>query len=214
MKKSKKNKIKIRILSLVIYLSLLIMIILNSNKIVAIILTICMYILGISSIIFNFRKLKKKHAKLNKEIRRIVTYTTNFLLFDFITLVGIGLIYKFIGITTKSANQQEIVNILKNNFSLYTFIYIILLGPIIEEAIFRFLPRIIFKNDILFITVSSSIFALMHCFGSENIFWIFLIYFPSALYLGYAYYKTKDLFVTISMHITSNFISTLLILKS
>lgn len=89
-------------------------------------------------------------------------------------------------------------------------IILIIIGPIIEEIIFRFLPYKFIKNKTLYIIVSSVIFAAMHVRNDENSLYYIWFYMMTSLYYGYRYHKTKDIWVTISIHSFDNFIATLL----
>lgn len=91
---------------------------------------------------------------------------------------------------------------------------IIVFAPILEECIFRYLPSRFIKNGILYVVISSVIFAGMHVINYPNALYYIWFYLPTALYFGYRYYKTKDLLVTISIHCFNNFISLLPLILS
>lgn len=88
-------------------------------------------------------------------------------------------------------------------------IILIILGPIIEEVIFRYLPSRFIKNNILFVIISSVIFAGMHVINYPNALYFIWFYLPNSLYYGYRYSRTKDLFVTISLHSFNNLLATI-----
>ena len=88
----------------------------------------------------------------------------------------------------------------------------IIIAPIIEELIFRFLPYRFIKNKILYIIVSAVVFAAMHVIDDPNPFYYIWSYMMGSLYCSYRYHKTKDILVTISMHSFNNLIGILLML--
>ena len=96
---------------------------------------------------------------------------------------------------------------------IYNYILIIIIGPIIEEWIFRFLPSKFINNRTLYIIVSTVIFATMHVIDDPNAFYYIWFYMMNALYYAYRYHKTKDILVPISMHSLNNLIATLLLIS-
>lgn len=93
---------------------------------------------------------------------------------------------------------------------IFNSILAIVIGPMLEEFIFRFLPYTFIKNKSLYIIVSSIIFAGMHVIDDPNPFYYIWVYMPTSLYYTYRYYKTKDILVPISLHSFNNLIATLL----
>lgn len=92
---------------------------------------------------------------------------------------------------------------------IFNSMFIILIGPIIEEFIFRFLPYKFIKNKTLYIIVSTVVFASMHVLNDSNPFYYIWFYMMTSLYYGYRYHKTKDILVTISIHSLNNLLATL-----
>ena len=90
----------------------------------------------------------------------------------------------------------------------------IIIGPIIEEFIFRFFPHKFIKNKALYIIVSTVIFAVMHVIDDPNAFYYIWFYMIRAWYYAYRYHKTKDILVPISMHSLNNLVSTLILVFS
>ena len=113
----------------------------------------------------------------------------------------------------KPANQTEIESTLYKS-SISKLIFVIILAPIIEEFIFRFLPAKFIKDKYLYIAVSSFIFAGMHVFGDPNPFYYIKFYIPISCYYGYRYYQTKDILVSISLHSFHNLIAMLTLILS
>lgn len=153
------------------------------------------------------KAIEKNKGKSGKnEIREIKKIAKEILIYIPIQLISI-FITSFI-IVGQPANQTSIEETFYE-VPIFNCIYIIILGPIIEELIFRFLPYKFIKNKTLYIVVSSIIFAAMHVLEDPNPFYYIWGYMLESLYMGYRYHKTKDLLVPISIHMFGNLIATL-----
>ena len=86
----------------------------------------------------------------------------------------------------------------------------IIIAPIIEEFVFRLLPHRFIKSPIIYVVISTVVFAAMHVINDPNPFYYIWFYMMGPLYYGYRYHKTKDILVPISMHSFNNLIATLL----
>ena len=133
----------------------------------------------------------KEIVKIIKEIGMFFIFScvTNFLLSAFI----IG----------EPENQTQVVNSFYQA-PIINSIMIIVIGPIFEEFIFRYLPYQFISNKKIYVIVSAVIFASMHVVDDSNALYYVWAYIGDALYFGYRYYKTKDLRVTMSIHIFNN----------
>lgn len=83
-----------------------------------------------------------------------------------------------------------------------------ILAPIIEEIVFRKAIGDIFKNKYLFIIISGVSFGLLHVVSStEHILDLLFVIPYAALGIPFAimYYKTKNIFTSISFHAFHNF---------
>lgn len=86
----------------------------------------------------------------------------------------------------------------------------IFIAPMCEELMFRGLLRKVFKNDIVFIIISSLIFGLIHCMYKETNLLMYLYIIPYAVMgVGFAklYSKTDNLCTNIFMHMGWNAIA-------
>ncbi len=113
----------------------------------------------------------------------------------------------------QSANQTSIDESFYEA-PIFNSILAIIIGPIIEEWIFRFLPSKFINNRTLYIIVSTVIFATMHVIDDPNAFYYIWFYMMRPLYYAYRYHKTKDILVPISMHSLNNLVATLLFVIS
>lgn len=104
-------------------------------------------------------------------------------------------------------NEQDIRVLVKGN----PFIMIILasiIGPILEELIFRIsIYKIIGKYKWLFIIISGLIFGSMHVLGQANTIVDYLYIIPYGIpgsFFAYTLYKSNNSCVPISLHIIHN----------
>lgn len=97
---------------------------------------------------------------------------------------------------------------------IFNSIFIIIIGPIIEEFIFRFLPYRFIKNKTLYIIISAFVFVALHVINDPNPLYYIWFYMMRPLYYGYRYHKTNDILVTISMHSLNNLFATLPLILS
>ena len=119
------------------------------------------------------------------------------------------------------ATNQEAINNILVQAPFYMIVSAVLFAPFLEETIFRFSFRKIFKNDLVFIILSGLVFGGLHVIGSFNnlIDLIDLIYIipysiPGAVF-AYTLVKSKNIFIPMSLHFFHNgimmFIETVLL---
>ena len=113
-----------------------------------------------------------------------------------------------------SANQQ-MVDQLAQEQPLFTFFMAVVFAPLTEELTFRgMLARYVFpqqdniKQTVLFLLVSSIIFALVHFPGTPQ---QFLVYASLGFSLGLAYINKGGLAYSIALHALNNLIAFLMI---
>lgn len=145
-----------------------------------------------------FNDLKKNHLKY---------FQSNFkyyLLGVIIMMISNSLIMMLGG----SSSDNE--NAVRSQFELapiYTFISAVILAPIVEESVFRLSFRNIFKNNILFIAISSFIFGSLHLLGMFNheLFFLYLTAYCSVgVAFAYIMAKTNNIFVSMGLHFMHN----------
>ena len=111
--------------------------------------------------------------------------------------------------------SQQIVSQLTVEQPAFAFFMVVVFAPLTEELIFRgMLARYLFpKQDkskqVLFLLVSSVLFALIHFPGDVQ---QFFVYFSLGFSLGLAYISRKGLVYSISLHALNNLVSFLMIL--
>jgi membrane protease YdiL (CAAX protease family) len=114
-----------------------------------------------------------------------------------------------------SVNQLSIVETLHSGQAVMMIISVVLLGPIVEELIFRKSLFSLFKNKKLAIIISSLIFGLIHLIAEPSLASVIInlpAYLIPGLVFGYFYAKNdENILVPTIAHILSNLISVLLI---
>ncbi len=157
-------------------------------------------------IIDNFKDFKKNFSK----------YIPKGLLCWLIGFVGMGFMNFIItftigsGVAENEALNREIIT----KLPLYAIPAIAILGPIIEETVFRLSFRKVIPNKALFIIITSLIFAGIHMTASfssigdifNNIpeLFHFFPYLSLALAFSVAYRNTDNIFTTIFLHMFHN----------
>lgn len=163
-------------------------------------------------------------------IKKILSGFTRKKTWTWFALLGIGFVvvsYLYSYLTSlitsgvDNANQSEVIKLIEGNYYL-SFVYVVLLAPIIEEIGMRYFVfgSIKQKNKLVAYILGSSIFALLHfmvLIGSKDINVLSELlaiptYLGAGLLLCFAYDKTENLACPIAIHIFNNLISYLLIL--
>lgn len=116
-----------------------------------------------------------------------------------------------------SAANEDAVQLYIKSFPFLALISTSILGPFIEEIVFRKTFKDMFKKPAIFILTSGIIFGLMHVLGQANTFSEFLYFIPySALGISFAYmyYKSENFLTPCMMHFFHNFVLTLISILS
>ncbi|WP_455168085.1 CPBP family intramembrane glutamic endopeptidase [Streptococcus sp.] len=127
----------------------------------------------------------------------------------------LSLVVQFFLPNDPSVNQQIAIDLTLSQ-PLFSFFAVVIFAPLTEELIFRgMLARYLFpkqdnsKQTLIFLLVSSLLFALFHFPGTLQ---QFLVYASLGLSLGLAYVSRKGLLYSISLHALNNLVSFLMIL--
>ena len=158
-------------------------------------------------------------ASLKKDL---INFKNNFSNYFYVSMkiwiIGIVLMITFnliIGMFTKSPtsnNEAALRNLI--SYSPYAMIVnTVLLSPAVEEIVFRKSFRNVFKNDLAFILISGIVFGALHVILSIKTATDFLYLLPYCslgLCFSYMYYKTKNIYAPIFVHMLHNLITTLL----
>lgn len=127
----------------------------------------------------------------------------------FISIVVMGLTMSLVGIA--SENQQSINNAISNsNDKVLVIVTIVILGPIVEEIVYRYCIYTLFdKYKKPLCIISSILFALGHVFkhllkGDFSQFVTMIPYIFFGVILCLRYYKSNNIIYPIGIHCTIN----------
>lgn len=131
--------------------------------------------------------------------------------FTILLYVSNYIVVKLMG--SASANEVMSQNQLKAS-PLLMSISICLLSPMVEEIIYRLPYKKIEKHKLLNFFIYTFVFAIAHiAFNNGIMELIYLIpYLFLSLSIGYGFYKTDNIFVSMIIHILNNFINVMIIL--
>lgn len=112
---------------------------------------------------------------------------------------------------SESINQMTIVRMLNSNGVIFIILSAVLIGPIVEELIFRKSIFGLIKNQYVALAASSFIFGAIHLTAEASISAALIngiSYFAMGLIFGYIYIKNdKNIMAPIAVHILVNLIS-------
>ncbi len=150
--------------------------------------------------------------KKRKEKTGLTSYVLNSNYFQILPLVIVANFALLFGISSPIMSlipfpdfMKDILIELSKLNGVYSFLTIVVVGPILEELIFRgiVLDGLLRKySPMKAIIVSSVLFGFIHLNP-----WQFLGAAFFGLFSGWIYYKTRNIFLTVAMHITNNGIS-------
>lgn len=122
-----------------------------------------------------------------------------------IMIVSNNIIYRY-AINSVAYNQAANINIIKK-LPLYSTISMVMIGPFIEEMVFRLSFKNVLKNKVLYYILSVLIFTSLHVLNGitspiELLF--FIPYGALAISLSYILEKTDNIFTTTIIHTLHN----------
>lgn len=149
---------------------------------------------------------EKNHGKVRQNLwRELKKIFKEIVMFIPVLLLSMWISDLFVG---QPLNQIRIEESFRES-PVFDSILCIIIGPMLEEFIFRFLPYRFIKNKVLYVVISTVIFATMHVIGDPNALYYVWLYMIRSSYYAYRYHKTHDIWVSISMHSFNNLIATL-----
>lgn len=107
-------------------------------------------------------------------------------------------------------NEALVERFLNQTEQLYPLLYIVLLGPVVEEYVFRVLyydlfyvaeKSILNVQNVMVITVNAIIWTLVHANGFDLVAGF---YFGTGLIFSVAYLKTRNILVPMGVHVFHN----------
>lgn len=142
-------------------------------------------------------------------IKYLIKFIKGYIKYWFIALGLMMISNVIILIFTKdiAQNEQSVRELIKVNPILSIFLASIL-APLLEEFVFRLsLYKILSKRKWLFIILSGLIFGSMHVLPTANTWTDYLFLLPYSIpgcVFAYTLYKSKNIFVPISLHFIHN----------
>ena len=153
-----------------------------------------------------FKDLKRDIKKIKKDFNKNMDIAIKWWLLGILVMVVSNLI---IGLFVKEAtanNEESIRTLIDSSKYLSIFVFGII-GPIVEELVFRKAFRDIIKNDILFVLISGLVFGSLHVVLSVSnpLDLLYLIpYCSLGLAFSIIYQKTKNIYFSMFIHIFHN----------
>lgn len=174
-----------------------------SKRIIAITIFDLLFIIFL---LIMYRKELKEDFKDFKENYK--KYLPNYINIYFIGVILMGIcniiLSKLTGNLT-SGNEEAIRNYI-GKYPLYMVYSSVIFAPLVEELIFRKNIRNIFKNKYLFIIMSGFIFGALHITNYTDIKELLfgIPYIIMGLDFAYIYYKTNNIYTTMTYHFGHN----------
>ena len=114
----------------------------------------------------------------------------------------------FVKLNIAMENQDAVVEMFNSINKIVMFLFIVIIGPIVEEFVTRYSIGTLIKNDKVFIIVSGIIFGILHGVGLATILYILL-----GGAFAYFYVKSdKNIVVPIMLHVINNLVSFIMML--
>ncbi|MBQ9023895.1 MAG: CPBP family intramembrane metalloprotease [Bacilli bacterium] len=175
----------------------------NYEKCIYLLITNIIYLIFL---IFVYRKeLKDDISKL--KLKSIIKYIPIYIIGILLMWISSYIISNITGIETSQNESlvRQYIKILPIYMSFSTVIY----APIVEEITFRKTFRNVIKDNILFVILSGLVFGSVHISITSNSFNDFLMIIPYIIMgidFSYIYYKSNNIFTTITLHSVHNLI--------
>ncbi|MGM9972129.1 MAG: lysostaphin resistance A-like protein, partial [Anaeroplasmataceae bacterium] len=188
----------------------------NARNIYSCIYNCLIYFIGFVAIfLLSYKEISIKCISFQEEKKSkfIENIIIGFFIYYIANMIGTIISYALVK-DTVSNNQESIEIMVKNKGiqTIFNFLAICILGPIVEELVFRESLYNFTNNNILFLIISSLAFTLIHITSSSGnlryMIGISIPYFCCGIALGIMYIKSKhNVFVTIAIHSIINLIA-------
>lgn len=174
------------------------------------ILTISDFLLIIAYFLLYYKDYKENLKNFKKNFKEYFKFGLKYWLIGLFVMIFSNIIISLY-FPGGSSNENGIQSLIKF-FPIYMFISSSICAPIIEETIFRKSIRTIVENDILYIFLSGFIFGFVHTLAGNSIDQ--LLYIIPYGFIGscfaYMYFKTNNIFVSMTFHFIHNFIAVMI----
>ena len=165
-------------------------------------------------ILFNYKELKDNLVIFIKNRKTYFPFIIKryFIMLGIMIIVAIPIVLINGG---QTSNNQQTINSMFEKLPFFMLLLTTLYAPLTEEIVFRLSFSKLIHNKRIFIIVSGVLFGILHVIDDfTSISQLLYVFQYSALgiCLAKAYYDTKNIFVSISIHFIQNFIAALLVL--
>ena len=169
-----------------------------------------LYLFGIPSAYLFMRKIRPISPKKHKmDVGEILLF---FLIGRFFTFVGSYISNVLLSLAEKFFERgiaNDTGDLITETPTWLVFVTAVVLGPIIEEIVYRklIIDRLYVHGEMVAILFSSVVFSLVH----GNLFQVFYAFLNGCI-LGLIYTRTGRLRYTIALHMSTNFLGTIAVL--
>lgn len=153
----------------------------------------------------------KDELKFKMFDKKMFKYFGLFILCYFLTSIVNGLIYYFVDIesSTQAANEAFILN-----NKILSILTVGIMGPFMEEIIFRLNFKKSINNKLIFILVTGILFGGAHLIGVTNLVeYLYIIpYSIMGIFLSYIYIDSDNIYTSLFFHSLNNLIILVLLI--
>lgn len=175
-------------------------------------LTICELLEVILVLYIIKNDIKKDFLDFKKNFKNYISkYTKNYIYSVLLMFIANFLII-YINPNGISGNEQQVRELL-SKAPIYMIISATIIGPILEEIVFRKCMKYLISNKKVFIIASGIVFGLLHVINNINspLDWLYLIpYSIPGFAFAYIFDKSDNIFTTIFFHMLHNGITILI----
>ena len=148
-------------------------------------------------------------SKIKTQTKKITKKDIIFILVSFVIVIGINLILSsLIKYLNVAMENQDYVSSLLSTYAIPSILISTILVPLAEEIVFRYSLGSLINNKVVFVIVSSLLFALFHGIGIATLLYFFLGVAFAIIYLK----ADKNFMVSYFVHVLNNIVGVLLIL--
>ncbi len=165
-------------------------------------------------LLLNFKELKNNFLIFIKNFKVYLPFVIKryLIMLGIMVIVALPIVYLNNGVIS---SNQTLINEMFVSVPVFTFLLSVIYAPFVEESIFRLSIKKFFNNKIAFVLVSGILFGCLHMIDKFTSFYDLLYIFQYSslgICLAIAYYDSKNIFVSISMHFIQNFLAAILVL--
>lgn len=180
-----------------------------SNKIILLLIFNIIYVFTL--VFFYYPEIKKDFKDYKKNYKQYLKKYVSIYILGIILMAFSNIILQYITKLELSGNEENIRLLIKK-YPLYIAFSSIIYAPFVEEIVFRKIIKNIIDKKYIFIVLSGIVFGALHISDYSNINQILMgiPYIIMGIDFAYIYYKTNNIFTTMTFHLCHNLILFLL----